>query len=214
LSSQKKVAIVGGTGDLGRGLAARLSKEYEVIIGSRDATKAERIANEVATLSGRNIVGLTNDQATKRCNIAILAIPDLPTTDALQALSSNLQGKLVISAIVPVQVKDGIFIHAMPDGSAAEKVAKTLNTRVVAALHTVPAGKLLRINEELAFDVLVAADDLDDYSEAAALISSIGKLRPLYAGPLRIARMIESITPVLINLGKFSKLKSPSIRIV
>ena len=110
--------------------------------------------------------------------------------------------------------RDGSFFPTLESGSAAEKVAAALGTRVASAFHTVPAARLLDVGSELDYDVLVTAETRAVYSEAAALVSSIEGLRPLYAGALRNSRMVEGITPTLLNVGKLNKMRSPSIKIV
>jgi 8-hydroxy-5-deazaflavin:NADPH oxidoreductase len=208
------VAIVGGTGDLGMGLAVRLANKHHVVIGSRDAARAQEAAAKVAALCGAAVTGNTNDEAAEGCELAILAIPDLPSDEALLSLKPRLAGKLVISPIVAMAFRDGSFFPTLESGSAAEKVASALQTRVAGAFHTVPAARLLEVGGKLDYDVLVTADTGDVYAEAAALISSIEGLRPLYAGALRNSRMVEGITPTLLNIGKLNKIRSPSIKVV
>jgi NADPH-dependent F420 reductase len=110
--------------------------------------------------------------------------------------------------------EDGVFAYDLREGSAAEKIAGAIESRVVAAFHTVPAEKLLSMDEVLDYDVLVAADSRADYSEVAVIISSIEKLRPLYCGGLRNSRTIESLTPLLLNVGRQNEMKSPSVKVV
>jgi len=110
--------------------------------------------------------------------------------------------------------RDGLFAPSLETGSAAEKVAALLGTRVAGAFHTVPAARLLEVGRELAYDVLVTAETKEVYAETAEVVESVPKLRPLFAGPLRNSRMIEGITPALLNVGKLNKIRSPSIRIV
>jgi NADPH-dependent F420 reductase len=210
-----KIAIIGGTGDLGMGLAVRLSNHDDVLIGSRDQAKAEKAAEQARSISGgESISGRSNADAARACDAAILAIPDLPTDETLRDLAPLLNGKLVISPIVPMRFQDGLFRYTMPEGSAAEKVASVLRTRVAAALHTVPAERLLKHDMVLELDVPVAAETREIFVETAELISKISSLRPLYAGPLSVSRMLESMTPLLLNIGRFSKIRSPSIKIV
>jgi NADPH-dependent F420 reductase len=208
------IAIVGGTGDLGRGLAARLAGTHDVLIGSRDAAKAEAAAAAIRGAAGASVSGTTNEDATRICDTAILAIPDLPSDDMLESLKRNLSDKLVISPIVPMRVRGGYFEQTMPSGSAAERLASVLRSRVAGAFHTVPAEKLLRTGLALDFDVPVTADTRDVYEETAAIVSTVSNLRPLYAGPLSTSRMIEAITPMLLNIGRLNKIRSPSIKIV
>jgi len=209
-----RIALIGGTGDLGMGLAARLSLRYDILIGSRDPAKAERAATEARGLAGGSVVGYSNADAAAKCDTAILSIPDLPKGGLLKDLATPLTGKLVISPIVPMKFEGGRFSYSLREGSAAEEVASSLNSNVVAALHTVPAKKLLRRDERLEIDVLVAAENEETYAKTAEIVSAIDHLRPLYAGPLSVSRLIESMTPLLLNVERFSKVRSPSIKIV
>ncbi len=215
MSERTRVGIVGGTGPLGRGLAARLSYSYEVLIGSREEAKAEGAAEEVSRLTGRKVRGATNLEAARACDNAILALPDLAASELIQEMKKELGGKLVISPIVPMRIKDGLFTYSPGDGSAAESVASILDrSRVAAAFHTVPAPKLLAIGEKLEYTVPVAAERRETFSEVATIVSSIQDLRPLYAGPLSSARTIEALTPLLLNLARLNGRKNLSIRIV
>lgn len=210
----KKIAVVGGTGDLGLGLASRLARTYEVIIGSRDASRAAEAASKASQLSGVPVSGKTNVEATALADVAILAIPDLPTDEALLSLKPNLSGKLVISPIVPMEFRDGLFYPLLASGSATEKVASVLETRVAGAFHNVPAARLVEVDRVLDYDVMVVAETREVFAEAAELVSSISKLRPLYAGPLRCSRALELLTPTLLNVGKLNKMRSPSVKVV
>ncbi|MGA2199947.1 MAG: NADPH-dependent F420 reductase [Nitrososphaerales archaeon] len=210
----KSIAIIGGTGDLGVGLAARLARTYQVTIGSRDASRAAEAASKASMLSKAKVSGEENGAAARGSEISILTIPNLPSDDALISLKPDVAGKLVVSPIVPMEFRDGLFTPSLQPGSAAERVASLLGTRVAGAFHTVPAARLLEVDKELDFDVLVTADSKEVYAETAEIVSSIRRLRPLYAGPLRNSRMVEGITLSLLNVGKLNKIRHPSIRIV
>lgn len=210
----KSVAIVGGTGDLGLGLAVRLAPSRSVTIGSRDQARAAEAAAKASSISGSRVEGATNSQAAADADVTILAIPDLPSDDALLLLKPGVQGKLVVSPIVPMVFKDGLFTAVTGPVSAAEKVASVLETRVAAAFHNVPAARLLEFPKPLDYDVLVGAGSREVFSEAAELVSSIPGLRPLYAGPLSASRTLESLTPTLLNTGKLNRIRTPSIKIV
>jgi len=211
---RRRIALVGGTGDLGLGLAARLARAYDVTVGSRDAARAAEAAAEASRLSGVRVEGAENVEAARASDIAVLAIPSLPSDDVLDSLKPAVAGKLVVSPIVPMEVRDGLFSAPPAASSAAERVASVLATRVAAAFHTVPAARLLEVGRALDYDVLVTADTRAVYDEAAAVVSSIPGLRPLYAGPLRNSRMVEEMTPNLLNVGKLNGIKHPSIRVV
>jgi 8-hydroxy-5-deazaflavin:NADPH oxidoreductase len=210
-----KVAVIGGTGDLGFGLAVRLANSHTVTIGSRDPARASEAAAKAGSLANAHIDGKANTEAVNGCDIAILAVPDLPQDDLLPSLAPRLEEKLVISPIVPMVFKDGTFSLSLSGDSAAERVARALPlARVAGAFHTVPATRLAQLGEELAYDVLVTADSREVYEQAARLVSSIGKLRPFYAGPLAAARLVEAMTPALLNVARLNKLRSPSIKLV
>lgn len=214
MSDLKRIAVIGGTGDLGKGLAARMARSCDVIIGSRDPAKAKKTAEELCTLTGSQVIGLSNPEAAAECEAAILAIPDLPDREMLLTLSSGLRGKLVISPIVPMTFEKGVFRYTLREGSAAEKVAAVLGPRTVAAFHNVPADKLMMLEHELDYDVLVASEDRKDFEETAGLITAVKSLRPLYCGGLHNARSIESLTPLLLNVARQNKMKSPSLKVV
>ncbi len=211
----KRVAILGGTGDLGFGLALRLARAYDVAIGSRDPAKAEEAAKKASAISGAKISGLDNEQALARSEIAILAIPDVPSSEFLASLRHELRDKLVVSPIVPMEYKDNGFSIARAAESATERVALSLpQARVAGAFHTVPARQLSRIEQELEYDVLVTADSRDVFEQTAELVSSIRNLRPLYAGPLRVSRTVEALTPLLLNVARLNHLRDPSFKVV
>lgn len=210
-----KVAVIGGTGNLGYGLAVRLAKPYWVKVASRDPQKAAVAADKAAQQAGVKVESGDNVEAATWCDIAILSVPDLPSSDFLASLAPGLLEKLVISPIVPMTVKGGVFSISIAGESAAERVAKALPAaKVASAFQTVPSPMLAKLDEPLDYDVLVTADSKDVYLETAKVVSSIGKLRPLYAGPLTVSRQVESITPAILNAMRFNKLNSPSIKLV
>ena len=212
---QMKIAIIGGTGSLGFGLAVRLAKAYEVTIGSRDLPRATEAAAKAGAIARMRVEARANREAVRACDIAILAVPDLPPAGLFESLAPDLAEKLVISPIVPMLFKDGIFSVSHPEESAAERVAKALpKAKVAGAFHTVPAPKLAQLAEALDYDVLVTADSREVFSLASRVVSSVGKLRPLYAGPLAVSRMVEAMTPALLNVSKLNKLDNPSIKLV
>lgn len=202
-----KIAIMGGTGRLGKRLAAALSKKYEVYIGSRDPAKAEAAATRVGVKGG------VLQAVAELCDAVILTQP-YEAIPALAQFEPALAGKLVISPIVPMRLEGETFYYEGAQGSAAELVARTLGrSRVAAALHTVPS-RFLRDPEKLEVDVPVAADDRKTFAETAEIIGSIGKIRPVFAGPLAAASEIERLTPLLLNLAKLNGVNTQSIRFV
>jgi NADPH-dependent F420 reductase len=202
-----KLAIIGGTGKLGTGLASLLREKYEVYIGSRDLAKAEAAAKAAGVKGGES------HSVAALCDAAILTIPYEAVAN-LGSFEKQLSGKLVISPIVPMKVEGGTFYYLEGQGSAAQQVASVLrSSRVSAALHTVPVRFLNRL-EKLDIDVLIAADEKKTFEETAAIVRSLGPVRPVYAGPLSMASSVERITPLLLNLAKLNGMKTPSVKFV
>lgn len=220
-----KVSILGGTGDLGKGLALRLAEGSEVIIGSRNPEKARSIADQyVAEFRGirghtPKITGMQNSEALSNGEYIIVSIPFEVLPQFLDGLTVDAS-KTVIVPVVPMKkAKDGFFyVPYQVNGqqlSAAELVrSKTGSQNIVSAFHTVPAMRLADLAQTLDYDVMVAADDRVTYEKAAALIRSIGGLRPVYAGKLYTSKYLEPLTPLLLNVAINNRLHAPSLKIV
>jgi hypothetical protein len=210
-----KIAILGGTGSLGVGLALRLSRRHEVTIGSRSVDKANRVAAELSASAGVRITGGSSSQVAGACDVGILAVSYDPDQAFLRSLEGPLSGKLVLCPVVPMKLEAGRFYYSRETGSAAESVAALLKeSAVAAAFHTVPAPLLLKVDITLDLDVPVAADSRKTFEAAASIISSIDGLRPLYAGPLSAARTLEGLVPLLLNLAKQNGLHNLSVKFV
>ncbi len=215
MSRVRRIGIIAGTGTFGKGLAARLSYNYEVLIGSRERARAQSTAEAVRMITGVEVIGVTNSEAAGLCDAAILALPNQVALKHIQDLRGALAKKLVISPIVPMKLREGRFVYTLSDGSAAERVAAVLReSRVAAAFHNLPAEMLLAVRKQLKYSVLVAAESKEVFSEVAPVVSSIKRLEPFYVGPLSTARSIESLTPLLLNLARLNGMKNPSIRII
>jgi len=203
-----KIAIFGGTGSMGSGLGERLAKSHEVIIGSRDPAKAMASAARIKSAKGADY-----STAARECDSAIAAVPFF-AIDSMSSLTNELSGKLVISVINPMRLENGMLSYGLERGSAAEMLADKLpKSRVATAFNNISATFFKR-PEALRLDVVVAADSKETFNEAAGIIRSIPSLRPLYAGPLSEAQVIERITPLILNLAKRNGTGSLSIRFV
>jgi 8-hydroxy-5-deazaflavin:NADPH oxidoreductase len=194
-----KVAVLGGTGIMGREVARRLAEDHLTIIGSRDRARAEEAAKTIPGATGADYLA-----ASRSCEAAIVAIPH-PALGALQGLAGALEGKLVVSMVNPLKLEDGVFRYALDRGSAAESIAELLpGSRIATAFNNIPPG-ILRRGGPVEFDVLVAAGSKEAYEEVAKLVSGIKNLRPLYAGPLSEAAAVERITPLVLNLARWNR---------
>jgi len=211
VSDQTEISLVGGTGPLGRGLALRLAASgVGIRLGSRDPLRAREMAdqlNQTLPAGARPIDGFGNQDAISGGSLVILTIPYEAMASQLASLSGLGDGRVVVSTAVPMEFHGGVPTPIRPEaGSAAELVASLCPTaRVVAALHTVAAGPLLRLQTELDQDVLVAGDDPVAKAQASALISRIAGLRPVDAGALDAASGCEGITPLLLRLNRLHR---------
>ncbi len=193
-----KVAVLGGTGKMGGAIAKHLSRNHQVIIGSRDSVRAEDAAKRIGGSKGANY-----DGAARECDVAVFAIP-YSAMGAASGLAEALAGKLVISTVNPMKREGGILRYGLERGSAAEELAAKLpKSRVATAFNNVPVA-MMEEQEVVPMDILVAASSMEAYEEAAELVRSVGKLRPLYAGPLSEAQVVERITPLVLNLAKWN----------
>ena len=196
------IAVVGGTGAQGRGLAGRWSAAgHRVIIGSRDSQRAESAAASV----GGGVVGATNLAAVDAASVVVLAVPWSAHEDTLRELQPSLVGRLVIDCVNPMGFdRLGPFPLVVQHGSAAEQAATLLpDAVVVGAFHHVSAERLLdeRVTS-MDGDVLVVGDDRQAVGVVIALANRIPGLRGIYAGRLRNAHQIEALTANLIAVNR------------
>jgi NADPH-dependent F420 reductase len=198
------VPIIGGTGALGFGLAARLARAgVPVAIGSRDAGRAEEAAAKI----GEGARGLVNDEAARLGPIVLLTVPFRAQSENLTNLKHALEaGQILVDATVPLAAAvsgKATRLLGVPQGSAAEQAQEMVpsGVNVVSALHTVSAPLLGDPNHELDEDVLIAGEKRDDKRRVAELIERIPGLRAVNAGPLEAARFIEALTPLLISVN-------------
>jgi NADPH-dependent F420 reductase len=203
------IALIGGTGKLGSGLAARLARAgHDVVIGSRDPVRAEAAAHAVVdALSGEHVVrvrGAANDAAAAAAEVVVLAVPFDAQRVTVEGLAAAVGDRVVVSTAVPVDfVKGSSPVHVeVEEGSAAEQVAALLpGARVVGALHTVSSAKLGRLDRQLDGDVLVTGDDHPAKVVVADVLASLPALRPVDAGPLENSRHVERLAVLLLTIN-------------
>jgi NADPH-dependent F420 reductase len=204
-----RVAIVGGTGALGFGLAVRLcAAGVPVTIGSRDEGRAQEARQRVNQRVGEErAAGAENPDAVGDAGVVLLCVPFRNQSENLNNLRDALRpGQLLIDATVPLAAAVGgraTRVLGVPQGSAAQQAAEMVpeGVRVVSALHTVGAPKLADLDEPLDEDVLVCGDSRDDKREAAALIERIPGLRCVDCGRLEMSHVTESLTAMLIAVN-------------
>lgn len=238
-----KIAILGGTGNIGKGFALRLSKKHDVIIGSRNAEKAEVSAasyNDILTDYGMKpeIKGTDNKTAAEHANVILLAIRYENIKSILDLIRPVLDKQIIVSVVVPM-TKDRCSIHPdasklkndlsgenyyknyfcytiPPAGSAAQEIAMLLpeGIELVSSFHTVPAHNLADLDIELDYDVGVCGNSEYSKNIVSDLVRDIPNLRPLDVGPLETSAMVESLTPLIINIVYRNKLNNLGIKFV
>lgn len=215
IEHRSSVAVIGGTGALGNGLAWRLARAgHTVIIGSRSAEKAQHAAAEMETGDGTPPVrGMDNAAAAAAAEIVLVTVPYANHAAILAEIRDASQGKILINASVPLAPPDIAAVWMPPEGSAAQASQRILGDRVsvVAAFQNVAARKLKK-DGVIDCDILVCADQKTARATVIALIESIG-MRALDAGPLANAVAAEALTPVLININRNYKIAGAGIRI-
>lgn len=219
-----KIGIIGGTGDQGLGLALRFAKAGEqIIIGSRDVKKAENAVNLIKNMLNSdectNVMGLTNEEAAREADLMILTVPLQAQMVTLKSIKDQVEGKILIDATVPMESCLGgspVRYVNMWDGSAAERTANFLkdkNVRIVSAFNNISAASLTNIEKDIDCDCLISGDDPEAKEETMNLAEKIPGVRAIDCGPLENARIVEKITPLLINLNIRNKIKLAGIRI-
>ncbi len=211
-----KIAILGGTGAEGSGLAFRWANAgHEVILGSRTAEKAERVAGELTEkLPNGTIVGLDNLAAAQAGELVVLSVPYSAQEKTLNGLSEALAGKIVLTVVVPLK-KPVARAYRLPSGlSAAEEAQQQLGegVRVVAAFQNISAHHLMDLSHEIECDVLVCGDKKADKDPVSQLVADAG-MRAVNAGALQNSSVVEGLTSLLIGINIRNKIKNSGIRI-
>lgn len=210
------LAVLGGTGDLGGGLACRWARAgYTTIVGSRTEDKAVRVASELSQSlpEGVSLLGLDNLAAANRAEIAVLTVPFAHQRSTLEGVREALLGKILVDCTVPLQPPKVGRVQLPPEGCAALIAQQTLGdgVRVVSAFQNVGAAHL-RHEEPIDCDVLVAGDDVEARAQVVALVEAAG-LRGFHVGPLCNAAASEALTSVLIQINKKYGIAGAGIRI-
>ncbi|MDR0840814.1 MAG: NADPH-dependent F420 reductase [Christensenellaceae bacterium] len=198
-----KLAVIGGTGDMGYGLALRWAKAgHRVIIGSRALEKAQTAAAAAREATGcGDIVGMTNEDAARACDLAVLAVLSVGHQATVEALRAILAAKPVLDVTIPLAFKP--LRYAPPaEGSNALQTKAILgeNSLVAAGFHTISAALLTDLTSAITGDVLIVGDE-EPKQAALELAKQIG-LQAFDAGSLLFSPAVEALTPMLIGMNK------------
>ena len=199
------VAVLGGTGREGKGLAYRWAKAgYKVLIGSRMSEKAVTAASEILELldGSGSVVGMSNQEAAPQADIVVLTVPYAAHRDTLESVKDALQGKLLVDVTVPLVPPKVRKVQMPPAGSAAQEAQEILGegVEIVSAFQNIP-HELLLGDEEIECDVLVTGTSKDARQEGLKLVEAAG-LTGWDAGPIENSVVAEALASVLININK------------
>jgi len=210
------IAVLGGTGAQGGGLALRWAKAgHRVIIGSRSRESAVQGALQLSTLLGdRHIEGATNEEAAALADIVVLTVPYAAQAATALPLRAHLASKILVDATVPLVPPKVGRVQLPGAGSAVAALQEKLgeNVKVVSAFQNVSAHHLKALDTEVDCDVLVCGDDPESRNVVIGLIQSIG-MRGISAGPICNSAASEALTSLLISINKAYKSPGAGIRI-
>ncbi len=214
MTDKPTIAILGGTGHEGTGLALRwASAGYDVIIGSRQEEKALKVTAEMNEILGEELIrGMENGAAAREADINVLTVVASAHEAALTGLKEDLQGKILVDATARIKFPN----PKPPEPPSAARIAQDLlgeGVRVVAAFQNIPASALKNLDKKMDSDVLVCADQREDAEQVGELIRATG-MNAYYVGDLDLAITLEGLTAVLVYLNKYNEIKHASVKIV
>lgn len=216
--SDLRIAILGGTGKEGKGLAYRWAKAgYQIIIGSRDEQKALRASDEIENrlkdIPHNKVSGMENIQAAKLCDIAVLTVPYAAHAAMVESLKGILNGKLLIDVTVPLVPPKVTKVQMPPQGSVALETKSILgeDVQIVTAFQNISYENLWE-DKEVDCDVLVCGTSKEARDLAIQLVKAAG-LEGWDAGPIENSVVAEGLTSILIGINKQFSVKAAGIRI-
>ncbi len=211
-----KIAILGGTGEQGPGLALRWAAAgEEVIIGSRSQERAEKVAAELNAELGKDLIsGLENPQAAEAAEVVVMTVPYTAHLSTLETVKSHVRGKIFVDVSVPLDPENPRRMKMPQAGSATEEAQAFLGpeTKVVAAFQNVSAHLLRDLNHPIDCDVLVCGNDAEAKRAVSGLVAKMD-LKAYDVGPAESARVVEGVTSLLIRLNIRHKVKGSGIRL-
>lgn len=206
-----RIALLGGTGDIGEGLALRwaFDSDHEVIIGSRDPDRARAKAGEYETeLVSRGVEksvnGYVNEMAADRADVVVASVPPEYVVSTVKAIVDQLADSILVSPAVGMERDENGFHYTPPKAGSFTGAVEDIvpaSVPVVGAFHNLAADRLANLDVPLDLDVPIVGNDDDAKETIRLLTQAIDGLRPLDAGGIPNAPEIEGITPLLINLA-------------
>lgn len=216
MAKPEKIAILGGTGDLGTGLAIRWSKAgHKIVIGSRTQQKADQaVANLLKVSPNTPAEAMENPAAARSGDIVVLTVPAAHQISTLASVKDGLKGKILIDVTVPLIPPKVGTVQLPPEGSAGKRAQDYLgnSVMVVSAFQNV-AAHLLQHDVKVECDVLVAGNKRAARQKVADLVEQAG-MRAWHAGPIENAAAAEALTSILIQINRRHEISHSGIKIV
>jgi NADPH-dependent F420 reductase len=212
------IAVIGGTGAEGSGLALRWAAAgYPIVIGSRSQEKAESAAVELSTLlpdGSAAIHGDANGAAAAAADLVVLSVPYDAQAGTIEQIREGCQGKTVITVVAPIKPPKVSHVWRPEGGSAAQEAQAQLGetVKVIAAFQNVSASELKELDHAVECDILITGDNKEAKQSALELATAAG-LYGIDAGPLVNASVVEGLTALLIGINIRNKVKGSGIRI-
>jgi len=209
------LAVIGGTGALGSGLALRWAKAgYDVIIGSRSQDNADRSAGELSARAGVTVRGMENGAAAAAADVSVLTVPFSNHQPMIDAIRDGIQGKILVDATVPLVPPKVARVQLPPGGSLARATQESLGetVRVVSAFQNVAADLLQDEGATIDCDILVCGNNRAARQVAVDLATAAG-LKAWHAGPIDNSAAAEALTSILIFLNRSDGVDHAGIRI-
>lgn len=217
-----RIAILGGTGAIGEGLALRWSRDasHEVLVGSRDADRARRSVEAYGKRvtqrdTGGSLSGLDNQTAADRAEVIVLSVPPYYIRDTIRSIEAQIGDALLISPAVGFdRDQDGFHYDPPAVGSLTALADRTApeGTPVVGTFHNLPASRLADMDADLGLDTPVVADDEAAKETVISLVNDIDGLRGVDAGSMANAPEVEGLVPLLLNVAENTELDDVGIR--
>ena len=212
------LGFLGGTGPEGKGLALRLALAgHQVLIGSRDAARAQEAAGEIASYVPQGTVrGEENGQVAQEAHVVFITVPFAAQRALLETLREPLAAKVVVSTSIPLDFRQGrIRALSVDEGCAALQAQALLpGSQVVGAFQNISAVDLLVPDRLVDGDVVVCADDAEAKEEVMRLVGQIANLRAIDGGALENSRYVEELTALLLNINRIYKGSRTMVKIV
>lgn len=211
------IAVLGGTGKEGSGIAMRLAMAgYTVIVGSREKEKAERKALEYSEKTGKAVKGAANAEAVRQAGIVILTVPSLSHKDMITQLKGELLtgGKIFVDTTIFIDTQNFPKLKLPEEGSAALQAQKILggNFPIVCAFQNISSVALSELEKKIEADILVCANDADAKQKIMDIIVSLN-MHPVDCGDLSACATLEALTSMLLTMCRIYKVKDAGIKI-